>query len=207
MVHEVPCQDDEDGVGGNEEVADGNMMVEDVDSSQDDDDGTSEEVEVGGCNYLEGNEHDDEAAAVDNVSHVAAVDDRDNAAMNHMADILHGDEVVHVLLVVEDDRIHEQDVEVAPPLDDDDWHRQHSSMVCSPMVLPHLLEHDDESCWPTYHCCRQDDSCHLLHCLDDEKRRHYLLTAVPLTGARSVALTLLLIIINTITDITAANVD
>ena len=52
MVHEVPCQDDD-----NEEVDDGN--TEDVDSSRDDD-GTSEEVvEEEGCNYLEGNEHDD----------------------------------------------------------------------------------------------------------------------------------------------------
>ena len=57
MVHEVPCQDD---VGDNEVVDDGNMAVEDVDSSQDDD-GTSEEVveEEGDYNYLEGNEHDD----------------------------------------------------------------------------------------------------------------------------------------------------
>ena len=67
-------------------------------------------------------------AEEDNASHVAAVDDReDSAVRNHMADdTLHDDdEVVHVLLVVEDDRIHEHDVEeVAPLLDDDDvWRR------------------------------------------------------------------------------------
>ena len=122
MVHEVSCQHD---VGDNEGVVDdGNMMVEDVDSSRDDD-GTSEEVEAeGGYNYLEGNEHDEEAAEEDNASHVAAVDDReDSAVRNHMADdTLHDDdddEAVHVLLV--DDRIHELDEhDVAPSLDDDD---------------------------------------------------------------------------------------
>ena len=138
-------------------------------------------------------------AEEDNASHVAVVDDReDSAVRNHMADdTLHGDdddEVVHVLLLVVDDRIHEHDVEEVAPPDDDDWRRQHSSlMVCSPMVLPPLLNDDDVSCWPTYHsCCRQDDSCHLLQWLDDEKS-HHSLTAVPLTGARSVALTLLLL--------------